>query len=171
MNTEIYLRRLKVEDAEILYQWRNDPEIWKFTKFRPLAEITLDMETKWLKKVLTNKNEIRFAICLKEAGKYIGNVQLLNIEGGNAELHIFIGDKFWWGRGIGTTAVRDVLNIAFDELKLNSVSLEVHKENRKAKRIYKALGFKDLTHNKKQNTNLFMDMILHRKLYVKNVTS
>ncbi|ADY51406.1 GCN5-related N-acetyltransferase [Pseudopedobacter saltans DSM 12145] len=167
MSAAIYLRELSIEDAEILYKWRNEPEIWVFTKFRPLTEVTLETETKWLKKVLNNKNEYRFAICLSQDDKYVGNVQLLNVENGNAELHIFVGVRTLWGKGIGKAATINILDFAFYELKLESIFLEVHKENKKAKGIYNSLGFRELN-RKGQEGNTFAYMELRSKSYRMN---
>ncbi|WP_353132664.1 GNAT family N-acetyltransferase [Pseudopedobacter sp.] len=162
MNNSVYLRELNLEDAQTLYKWRNDPKIWKFTKFRPLTEITLETETKWLKKVLSNKNEYRFAICLRENERYIGNIQLINLSDEDAELHLFIGETTLWGKGIGKSAVIKALDFAFDELHLNMVKLEVHKENTNAKKIYHSLGFKQ---DGKKDQSPFFWMNLNARTY------
>lgn len=163
MNDSVYLRELNLKDAQTSCKWRNNPEIWKFTKFRPLTEVTLETETKWLKKVLSNKNEYRFAICLKENDRYVGNIQLINVNEKDAELHVFIGETTLWGKGIGKSAVIKALDFAFDELCLNKVKLEVHNENTNAKKIYDSLGFKQVE-GKKDKSSFFW-MSLNMKTY------
>jgi len=141
MNELIYLRPLTIEDAATSFQWRNDPEIWKFTMFRPPAPITLDMESKWLQNALLQDDQQRFAICLSNSKRYIGNVQLIHIANGTAEFHLFVAEKEYWGKGIGAQATMLMLDYAFNTLQLNQVNLEVHRENLRAFQIYKKAGF------------------------------
>ena len=86
---KILIRPLKIEDAEISFKWRNDPEIWKYTGSRPTTEITKEIEFNWLKKSLKDQTKARFAILADDV--YVGNVQLTDIIlNESAEFHIFI---------------------------------------------------------------------------------
>ena len=142
MNKTIFLRPLTITDSNISYQWRNDPAIWKFTPFKPSSVITPEIETKWLADALEREDQKRFAICLKKTGRYIGNVQLIKIQNGEAEFHLFIGETDCWGKGLGELALILMLNYAFVELQLKNVMLQVHKDNVPAIKIYKRQGFK-----------------------------
>jgi len=141
MNTQIYLRPLAIEDADVSYKWRNDPEIWLYTKFVLTTLITADVERQWLLNKINKKSEKRFAICLKETDEYIGNIQLLDINDESAEFHLFIGEKKFWGKGIGYEASLILLKYAFYNLNLKNVFLEVHSDNLAAFAIYKKVGF------------------------------
>jgi diamine N-acetyltransferase len=141
MNNSIYLRPLVLEDAKVSYQWRNNPEIWKYSRFTPANSISIETEMNWLSEVLKRHDQIRFAICLKDSHTYIGNVQLIKITSVDAEFHLFIGDTAWWGKGIGRTSTQLLLNYAFTERKLQKVSLEVHRDNSSAIAIYNGQGF------------------------------
>lgn len=141
MDNEVYIRPLVLNDADISYQWRNESDIWTFTEFKPDKYISLEIEREWLKGKLENKNERRFAICLKENNQYIGNIQLLNINERMASFHIFIGEKKLWGKGIGQQATKLILKHAFSELGLGSILLEVNPLNISACKIYKRMGF------------------------------
>jgi len=138
---QVYIRPLKEEDAFISYKWRNNPKIWEYTGSRPDKKITHDIELKWIINVLENNNESRFAICVKITNKYIGNVQLTNIEDKKAEFHIFIGETYYWGRGFAKDATKLILDYAFNELKLNMVYLYVDKKNIPAIKVYDSIGF------------------------------
>lgn len=131
---KVYIRPLKVEDAKISYQWRNDPEIWKFTGSKPDREITYEIEKEWIKKVISDESCRRFAIIAD--GNYIGNIQLTNIKDKKAEYHIFIGDKLWWGKGIAHLATYQILHYAKEELQLEEVFLSVREENIAAIKSY-----------------------------------
>jgi RimJ/RimL family protein N-acetyltransferase len=141
---KIFLRALKEEDAGVSWKWRNDPVVWKHTGRRPNQKITPEIELEWMKNVLRKQDEVRFAICEKDTGKYIGNVQLTGINGYDAEFHIFIGDRKSWGRGYGTLATNLMVQYAFKELHLQSIYLNVKKRNTAAIHAYKKNNFKDI---------------------------
>ncbi|MGM9475684.1 GNAT family N-acetyltransferase [Pedobacter sp. GSP4] len=145
MNTQIYLRPLELKDADVSYKWRNDPEIWSYTKFVLQQPITPEVEKQWLLNKLNQANEKRFAICVKNTNEYIGNIQLLDIENEKAEFHLFIGEKKYWGKGIGYAASLMLLKYAFYNLNLKYVFLEVHAENLAAYSIYRKVGFEQVS--------------------------
>ncbi|WP_207425891.1 GNAT family N-acetyltransferase [Pedobacter sp. SYSU D00535] len=137
----IYLRPLSVEDAKTSYRWRNNPEVWSYTKFKAEEQISVEVETEWLQNVLKRKNEKRFAICLKNTNQYVGNIQLLNIADRSAEFHIFIGEPSLWGKGIGKAATSLLMNYAFNKIKLSRISLEVKPDNLPGVAVYTRMGF------------------------------
>lgn len=141
MNEIIYLRPLVLEDAGISFHWRNIPEIWKYTRFRTSMQITLDNELQWLSDVIQRKDQKRFAICVQSTDEYIGNVHLIKITEFEAEFHLVVGNKDWWGKGIGKIATRLLLEHAFSKLNLQKITLEVHQNNFPAISIYKKQGF------------------------------
>ncbi|WP_316748992.1 GNAT family N-acetyltransferase [Pedobacter gandavensis] len=146
MNHTVYLRPLKVEDAETSYQWRNNPEIWVYTEFKPgNPGITMEKETAWLQAKLEKETDKRFAICLEDTAQYIGNVQLIDLKDGQAEFHMFIGEPQFWGKGIGKAATKLILGQAFSELNLDSIFLFAHEDNIAGHSIYKKMGFVPLS--------------------------
>ncbi|MET0571649.1 MAG: GNAT family N-acetyltransferase, partial [Pedobacter agri] len=93
---------------------------------------------------INRNNEKRFAICLKNTNQYIGHIQLLNITAESAEFHLFIGERPFWGKGVGHCASILLLKYAFYNLELNSIFLDVHADNLAAFSIYKKIGFKPI---------------------------
>ncbi|MDO7171355.1 GNAT family N-acetyltransferase [Mariniflexile sp. AS56] len=140
----IYIRPLEEQDAYVSVKWRNNPEIWKFTGAKPDNLVTIEMELSWIKKVFERTNEKRFAICLSDSNQYIGNVQLTDIEGSEAQFHIFIGEAAFWNKGIGTTATKLILEYGFDVLKLSLIYLYVKEVHKAAVKAYQNSGFKQL---------------------------
>ena len=129
MNSNVYIRPLQVGDALTSYQWRNDPKIWRFTGSRPDRYITSEMETAWLTSALLRENEKRFAICLCENDKYIGNVFFTDIKDGAAQLHIFIGEIRFWGNNRAYESSWLALECGFTWLQFELVYIEMHKNN------------------------------------------
>ena len=138
---KIYLRPLKPEDALVSYQWRNDPDIWRFTGLQPDRVITPEIETEWIGRVLARENEYRFAICIADTGTYIVNVQLTSVTPEGAEFHIFIGAKQYWDGGFGTEATQKMVRHAFGTMHIPLIYLYVRRENLRAIKAYQRAGF------------------------------
>lgn len=136
---KVLIRPLEVADSKISWNWRNDPEVWKYTGSRPDKSITQEIEHDWIIRVLNENSSRRFAIITDD--KYVGNIQLTDITNDSAEYHIFIGDKDYWGKGIASLATNQILYFAKVELNLSSVFLSVRKSNSKAISTYKRNSF------------------------------
>jgi RimJ/RimL family protein N-acetyltransferase len=162
MSKKVYLRKLTINDTAVSYKWRNNSNIWVYTKFRPAPPITLEMEQAWLQKCQAQNNECRLAICLQETDEYIGNVQIIGIRNGSGEFHLFIGDEKHWGKGYGKEASTLILQHGFETLNLDNISLEVHHSNAPAIAIYKKMGFKETA---KADGN-FVTMNLNKSNYL-----
>jgi glycosyltransferase involved in cell wall biosynthesis/RimJ/RimL family protein N-acetyltransferase len=140
----IYLRPLVVEDAKTSWRWRNDEEVWKLTGSKPAGNITEEIETKWLESALKRNTELRFAICLKETDEYIGNAQFTDVCDFGAQIHIFIGEKAYWGKGIGKLGSARLVEIADEELSLPVTYITVRPEHVAVRKIYASLGFVEI---------------------------
>ena len=122
---KVIIRTLEIADAEISWRWRNNPEIWKLTGSRPLAEITFEIESNWIEKVVNDETSKRFAILVDDV--YVGNIQLTNIiKSEVAEYHIFIGDTNYWNKGIARLASLQIIRYSKNVLKLNKLVLQVN---------------------------------------------
>ena len=56
---------------------------------------------------------------------------------------IALFNKEYFGMGIGYRAVYETIKYAFEELKLHRIELEVFDYNKRAKRTYEKVGFKE----------------------------
>ena len=113
--------------------------MFKYTGNIYKNEIKIENELEWIHKVTSNSKDYRCAILAD--GVYVGNIYLTDIENGSAEYHIFIGDKLYWGKGVAKQASILILEYAFNVLSLDSVKLQVRKENTSALMLYQRLGF------------------------------
>lgn len=73
----------------------------------------------------------------------LGLISLVDINYVNrsGELHIMIGDSKNRGKGIGTFAVKAMLDHAFDNLNLRRIELGVLETNSPAIKLYEKTGF------------------------------
>ena len=147
----IYLRPLEVSDLKKLIKWRKDQKIWRFTLGHKKSKYSFKDELKWYKKV--KKKRLNFAIIFAKSNTYIGNVYLTKITKNKAYYEIFIGEKKFWGKGLGTIASKiSVLNAKL-YFKSKELSLKVHEDNISAVKMYKKSGFKIIS---KLNNNTIL---------------
>lgn len=135
----VTIRPLEESDAYTSVKWRNDPEVFKYTGNTYSREITIDNELEWIRNVISNQNEYRCAILAD--GIYVGNIYLTDINDGEAEYHIFIGERSHWGKGIARLASKQIIEYGFTQLHLNCINLRVKVANKRAYTLYQTLGF------------------------------
>lgn len=136
------LRRMSEDDIETYNRWSNDEEVTQFT-YPVLCDHSIDETRKFYEKIKTSKNGETFIIEDTNKGLAIGITSLINIDevNGNAEFIIDIGEKDYWGKGIGREVTLEMIRFAFDDLKLHRVGLRVFSFNDRAIHLYKSLGF------------------------------
>ena len=85
-----------------------------------------------------------FAIVIKRGSKHIGNVSLQNISyiDRSAELAIIVGDKKYWGKGIGLETWKLMMNYGFRVLNLHRLYCGCANKNLGMRRIAKKSGMK-----------------------------
>lgn len=137
--TNVTIRPLQEQDAYTSVNWRNDPEVFKYTRNTYNNIISIETELDWIRRVIQNKNEYRCAILANEV--YVGNIYLTDIGNNKAHYHIFIGDKNYWKKGIAYRASELIFQYAFNNLKLSCIELSVKRQNTPAVYLYKKLGF------------------------------
>ena len=138
-----YLRELERKDLSIINKWRNNSELIK-NLGAPFRYINLEVDTQWYESYMKDRNNaVRCAIVEDENDEILGLVSLTQISHINqsATLSIMIGETDNQGRGIGTFAVKNMLNHAFYNMNLQRVELAVLEDNIKAKHLYEKCGF------------------------------
>jgi RimJ/RimL family protein N-acetyltransferase len=103
-------------------------------------------EEKWFEAMMEKDERVRpFAIEARqgEAWALVGSCSLFDFDdiARNAELGIMIGERSQWGLGLGTDAMRALLDHGFDTLNLRRIYLRVLAFNERAIRLYEKLGF------------------------------
>jgi RimJ/RimL family protein N-acetyltransferase len=137
----VYLRGLERADVRAMVAWINDHEVTRllFTGDRPANAETL--ETQW-GRAQQNDREIAFAVCDQHDDTFVGTTGLYSINWINrsAEFRVFLGDKSYWNRGVGTECTKLMVVYGFDKLNLNRVWLGVNADNVGGIRAYEKAG-------------------------------
>ena len=139
----IYLRAIEISDVSARYlAWMNDEEVT-----RGLASGTFPSNmtnlSHYVDQIINSKSAVMFAICDQSNDLHIGNIKLDNFDWINrtCELGLLLGDRNYWGKGIGTEVVRLCLNYAFNQLNFRKVVLAVYANNPAAIKLYEKIGF------------------------------
>jgi RimJ/RimL family protein N-acetyltransferase len=119
----VYLRPLDVGDAEAL-AWIDATETDTFMWRGPMPTSPLEAE-QWIEEMYEHEppSEINFAVCIKEDDRFIGIVDLEDVDLVNrvAETGSFLGPAEVRGRQYGTEAKHLLLEYAFDRLHLHAL--------------------------------------------------
>ena len=92
-----------------------------------------------------SENNILFAIIDKSSNTHIGNIKLGDIHPVHkyADIGLIIGNKNYWGKGIGTEAIKLVSQYAFENLNLMKVIAGIYENNVGSIKAFKKCGFKE----------------------------
>ncbi|WP_216639010.1 GNAT family N-acetyltransferase [Flammeovirga sp. SJP92] len=136
------MKPLLKENVIPFYQWLNDPEVIRYSLslFQKLnTEEEIDF---WFKGVLRDTKTLSLGIYTD--GKFVGYAGISNLSSVNksGEYYIFIGDKSYWGKGVGTEVTKQIIQIAFEEKNLERLMLTVSVPNKGGVLAYQKAGFK-----------------------------
>lgn len=164
----VVLRPLERADLNERYLgWLNDPEVMRYMETGIFPSTAEDLE-KYYSSVRDSKNQVILAIADRKSQEHIGNVKLGPIHWihRSAIFGILIGDRKFWGKGVGLEATRLMVEYGFYRLNLHRIDLGVFAEHESAVRCYEKAGFKvegrmreDLFHNGEYKDRLWMGLL------------
>lgn len=140
-NKQIYLRKVRIEDA-LAYQESTTNEEIRYMTGTP-REYTLEEIKIHIKRIIEDTSREDYAICLNETKEMIGELSILDIDSPNhaAVFRIAMNHTNHTGKGFGTEAMELIIDHVFNDLKLNRLQLEVFSHNVRGIRAYEKVGF------------------------------
>ena len=139
---KIYLRKLEPGDVNGNYpNWFEDPEVCKYNNHEPGTKTKQDF-INYINSVYNNKNEYVFAICDKKDDTHIGNISIQRIDhkNKNAEIAIVLGERSYWGKGVGKEAWKLTMEFGFNQIGLHRLYCGTHVENVGMQKLALACG-------------------------------
>jgi len=140
----IYLRPIEESDlTENYQQWFNDEEVCKYNSHHRFPNYRQDMD-QYYNDVIKSKNNLILAIIVTETDEHIGNISLQDINqiDKTAELAIVIGQKNYWGKGLGKEAAGLIVKHGFEQLNLNRIYCGTLADNVGMQKLAESIGFK-----------------------------
>jgi RimJ/RimL family protein N-acetyltransferase len=138
----IVLRAWEKTDLETFTRWFNDPEVTLYLgDAYPCG--SAEQEERYMASRIDDHN--KYCITLRENGKPIGNCDFhaIDLHNRTADVGIVIGEKDYWSHGYGRETLSLLLEIGFEGMGLNRVSLLLLDSNERAFRCYHAAGFRE----------------------------
>lgn len=134
------LRPLEQKDNSFMLEWMKDPRVNCYFRFNS-NNVTIQTVTEFINNCSKDKYNYHFAIA-DDKDIYQGTISLKNIDidANTAEYAIALRYEAQ-GKGMGTFATKQILNYAFETLKLNRVYLNVLADNINAIKLYEKCGF------------------------------
>jgi RimJ/RimL family protein N-acetyltransferase len=137
----VKLGAVREEDLPRLWEWINDREQVIYNAvYKPVSE---PEHLEWFEQITRNPRVKLFALRDAADAALVGTCQLHSIDcvARAAELQIRIGDVGKRDAGMGTDAVRQLIEFGFRDLNLNRIYLHVFATNARAIHVYEKAGF------------------------------
>ncbi|MDP8227452.1 MAG: GNAT family protein [Candidatus Celaenobacter polaris] len=140
----LILKKMTLKDAEDLFEYASDPEVTKYITWAPHKSI--DDSIDFLKSVLRRyeNNEVsEWGIVYKENNKFIGTcgyvlwVPVHSL----AEIAFALSGEYW-GKGLMTEAVKEVIKYGFEKMNLNRIYARCFMENIGSQKVLEKVGMK-----------------------------
>ncbi len=139
----LLLRPWRESDAEEAFaHWMNDPEVTKFLTWTPHGDVSV---TRALLKTWEEEYKsplcYHWAIVLRKENALIGDITVMGTDEfqESGEIGYCMG-KAWWGKGIMTEALSEVLAYCFEEVGFYRINGRHAKQNIGSARVMEKCG-------------------------------
>ncbi|NMB61183.1 MAG: GNAT family N-acetyltransferase [Chloroflexi bacterium] len=153
----VRLRGIDQGDLPLFVRWLNDPEVRQYLAL--YAPQSNAQEEKWfenLEKLSIAEQPLMMEVWHDQKWKAIGDISFVAVDqqARNAEVGLFIGEKEFWGKGIGTQTLALMLDYGFFTLNFHRIYLRVYALNVRGIHCYEKVGFK---HEGKMREAAYLD--------------
>lgn len=134
------LRPFQITDGEALYAFSRDPRVADAAGWPPHESV--EDSQRIIVSVFSAPN--RFAVVEKGSGKVIGSAGYTARQRGGIAASDEIGYALhpdWWGRGIMTEVVRELIRFGFEERGLEAIWCSHYIDNIASQRVIQKCGF------------------------------
>lgn len=139
----VVLKSISLEHVTENYlSWLNDGDVTKGI-ITTVNQYDLDRLKAYVESMIADESTYMFAIHDKASDKHIGNIKLYDVHQNNKTcgLGLLIGDKTFWGKGVGTDACNALADFAFNTLHMRKIWLTAFCNNPNAVALYSKVGF------------------------------
>lgn len=105
------------------------------------APYSYEQEVEWVGKKLENGDPV-FSMIEKKSGRFIGNIELMNVHDSEGELGIAITAEMQ-DKGFGTEAVSALTEHGIGTMGLKRIHLRTKPFNLRAQHVYEKCGFRE----------------------------
>ena len=133
IDDNIFLKILTKDDITSDYiNWMNDYDIVKYTNQKNIKH-TFKNVTNFVENKYYSNNDYLFGIFNNINGNklHIGNIKIGPIDFINnvSDISYIIGNKNYWGKGIMTKVIKEIIKFSFNVIKLDRLKASTYKNN------------------------------------------
>lgn len=148
----LVLRGIRISDAESIFKYRSNPQIYKFQGWRPqtIEEVKEFICEKVAKIPNIPDTWYQLGILLKETDELIGDIGIHFIDSDNLQVEIgFTLSLDYQRKGYATEAINGVINYLFNNLKKHRITASVDPRNTKSIALLERIQMRKEAHFKK----------------------
>ena len=138
----LILRKPRKSDWKDVVDIFNNKEIVRYLSYYSYPFNKKDAEKFILNKIKQSKDDYYFFIELKNEKKVIGAIHLHVFLDQNKGLTAYWVNRNYWNEGYLTEAKINILNFAFNKLRLRKMSNYVFSENKSSNKLQEKFGYK-----------------------------
>jgi RimJ/RimL family protein N-acetyltransferase len=145
----LILRRLILNDAAAMYQYRSDPQVGRYQSWHPANEQEVEAFIRKIDRTAFNAVDTWFqlGICLKPTHELIGDIGIHFLPPENMQVEIgFTINPIYQHKGYATEAVNRLLHHLFTGLRKHRVIASVDPENAASIRLLERIGMRKEAH-------------------------
>jgi RimJ/RimL family protein N-acetyltransferase len=139
---------IDLDNAKLYTKWDSDPQVRRYA--RNMIPHTIDeIKIRYEPEKVRAKSSINFEVWHKKDKKLIGLAGFNHINWYDRNTNIFaiIGEKDYWGKGIGTEIALLLIEYGFNELNMHKIKAGIFSPNASSLRVAEKAGFKyEATH-------------------------
>lgn len=136
---KVELRELSLNDTENIVRWRNQDFVLE--NFIDKRLITKESHINYYHNRIETGLVKQFIIVCDEIDVGTTFLRDIDYQKKEAEFGIFIGEKDYLSKGVGSKAAKLIVEFGFDQLKLDRIFLRVLAYNVRAQKSYEKVGF------------------------------
>ena len=165
--TTIYLRALEPEDLDFIYRLENNEAMWEVSNTQtPYSRFLIRQYLENAHQDIYEAKQLRLAICKTGTFEPVGLIDLFDFDPVNnrAGVGIIIENSPDRGKGLGTEALRLVIEYSFKKLQVHQLYANIDPANVASTTLFTNFGFL-LTGVKKdwnKRNNLYFDEALYQ---------
>jgi len=142
-NAPVSLFLLEPEHVTATYvSWLNANDINKYLESR-FETHTVQSTAEFVAANLASADSLLLGITSRLLDRHVGNIKLgpIDHQHSTADIGLLIGDRSAWGKGIATSAITLVTDIARTQLHLRKLTAGCYASNEGSKRAFEKSGF------------------------------
>ena len=146
---DVYLRPLTERDWPLLYRWNSDPEVLYYSEGNDVACYSQED----VQGIYRTVCKAAYCFVIETGGVPVGEcwLQRMNIDRILAlypgldcrRIDLMIGEKAYWGQGIGTETIRLLTEFGFVDLLVNVIhNAHIADYNERSRRAFERVGYR-----------------------------